>query len=150
PDDAHMRPGTSGVEIDAVAASEVQNEAEALLAGPLGFTVLTGIQPLTFQCTMSRNVTLFAVAPHMHRLGIHMKVDGPGGTILDQDYSFEEQRLYPVGPLALPAGSVLRTTCTWNNNTGGPIYFGDSTDAEMCFAILYRYPAALTGPICSD
>ncbi len=149
-DDTSALTGTSGVEIDAVDASQVQNEAEAVLAGPLGFTIPTGVQPLTFSCTMPRDVTLFAVAPHMHRLGIHMKVEGPSGTILDEDYSFESQMLYHVGPIALSAGAVLHTTCTWDNDTGGPVNFGDSTDAEMCFAIIYRYPAALSGPICSN
>jgi hypothetical protein len=140
--------GVSGVDVRPAPEGEEVTEAEVILAGPLGFSIDPGRQELTFSCTMPAPVTLFAIAPHMHRLGAHMRVTRGDETLLDVPYSFDEQIFHPVGPLALRAGERLDVTCVWENDTGGPVGFGDSTDAEMCFAVLYRYPVLPAGTFC--
>ncbi len=139
--------GVSGVEIVPDTGGPLA-QAEVILAGALSFTVEEGRRSLTFRCTTPAPVTLFAIAPHMHRLGSHMKVARGAEVLLDVDYSFDDQRFYPVGNLALAAGDRLDVTCTWDNDTGGPVNFGDSSDEEMCFAVLYRHPVAAGGPFC--
>jgi hypothetical protein len=39
-------------------------------------------------------------------------------------------------------------TCSYNNTTGAAVGFGDSSDNEMCFAGMYRYPAANSSLFC--
>ena len=48
-----------------------------------------------------------------------------------------------MATLSLPMGSRIDVTCTYNNNTNPPVNipFGDSSNQEMCFTGLYKYPA---------
>jgi hypothetical protein len=39
------------------------------------------------------------------------------------------------------SGDKLWTTCTYQNNTGNTMTFGESSLNEMCFTGIYRYPA---------
>jgi hypothetical protein len=144
----HPLSGISGVEV-AIAPGDTQvAQAEVILAGPLGFVIDPGRQERTFRCTTTTPVTLFAIGPHMHRLGIGMLVTRGEEVLLDVPYSFDDQRFYPVGPIALAAGDRLDVTCIWNNDTGAPVSFGDSSDEEMCFAMLYRHPAVPGATFC--
>ncbi len=101
-------------------------------------------------CTTSQNFTLFAVWPHQHRLGTHHKfevITGGVTTVLhDSAYSFTEQNYYLKSPeIQIPSGSQIRVTCTWVNTTGAAVRFGESSDNEMCFGGMYRYPASNAG-----
>ncbi len=35
----------------------------------------------------------------------------------------------------------MQTTCSYVNNTGATVSFGDSSTDEMCFTGIYKYPA---------
>jgi hypothetical protein len=35
----------------------------------------------------------------------------------------------------------VKTECTYDNTTGKTVTFGESSDTEMCFSIIYRYPS---------
>ena len=41
----------------------------------------------------------------------------------------------------LRSGDRLVVECTYLNDTGVEVHWGESTSAEMCFAIVFRYPA---------
>jgi len=41
-------------------------------------------------------------------------------------------------------GELVRATCTYINNTGHTVSFGDSSTAEQCFVGMYRRPAILS------
>ncbi len=139
--------GTSEVLIERVPAAEVGSvvEAEIVLMGPVNFTVAEGTDTVTGGCTMSQPATLFMVNPHMHQLGTHALVTArraAGDVVMhDGPYSFAEQRYYPIDQLELAAGDRVEIVCTYDNDTGSPVPFGDSSDDEMCFASTYRYPA---------
>jgi hypothetical protein len=139
--------GKSGIEFLRVDPAEVEHVAESVLAGKIGgLTVVPGASTQTGSCEMSHDVTLFAVFPHMHQLGSHLKVTAePAGgapTVLsDRPYSFEEQRYYPLSPsVSLKAGDKVTVECHYENDTGQTVGFGDSSLKEMCFAGLFRYP----------
>jgi hypothetical protein len=92
----------------------------------------------------------------MHQLGVHLKttltVGGVNQVIHDDAYSFDHQAFIPFGPVAMQAGDKITTECTWNNTTPQTVSWGESSTTEMCFSIMYRYPAqADFGPagICS-
>lgn len=121
--------------------------AENVFAG----TLQINIPPMTTRtvtggCTANRNYTLFAVWPHMHQVATHQKVELiRGGTpqiLHDRAFNFAEQNYYLQSPeIQVQQGDQIRVSCTYNNTTDRTITFGDSSDQEMCFAGLYRYPA---------
>jgi hypothetical protein len=95
---------------------------------------------------MNGDVTLFAVGPHMHQLGTHMKVIAESSvagdvTVHDAAYSFYEQRLYEIDAVQMEQGDTVRVSCSYDNDTGSTVTLGDSSTEEMCFATMYRYPA---------
>jgi hypothetical protein len=106
--------------------------------------------PVTGSCTESNNYSLFAVWPHMHQTARHQKVElvrnSVTTTLHDEDYSFNEQRYWLQSPIVdVQAGDQVKVTCTYVNNTGATIHWGDSSNEEMCFAGLYRFPAQNQG-----
>jgi hypothetical protein len=99
-------------------------------------------------CTVNANSTLFALWPHMHQVATRQTItlrrgaSGPIETLLDEPYSFTEQRYWLQDPeIQVNAGDRLDVRCEYNNTTNRLITFGDSSDQEMCFGGLYRYPA---------
>jgi hypothetical protein len=97
-------------------------------------------------CTLNSSASVIALWPHMHQYAVHQKVEltrgGEVTMLLDDEYSFSDQKNYPQNPiLELQAGDRIDVTCTYVNNTGATINWGDSSTAEMCFTGFYQYPA---------
>jgi hypothetical protein len=138
--------GVSGTRIKTIAPEQLQHEAEAVLMGKvLTLAVPPGDSTQIGTCEMNGDVTVFAMQPHMHQLGSHMKVvaeraSGGDVTLWDQPYSFDEQIASRVGPVQLAKGDSIRVHCSYRNTTGKTVRFGDSSLEEMCFAGVYRYP----------
>ena len=138
--------GTSGIEIRKANPADIQYQAETVYVTNFDLEVPSGASTHEVSCQMNGDVTVFGVFPHMHKLGTHMrgwavKEDGGEVVLHDQDYTFEEQLDWRVEPaVSLKRGDMVRGICTFEN-PGGPVSFGDSTDAEMCVLGLYRYPA---------
>ncbi|MBA3456371.1 MAG: hypothetical protein H0T42_24945 [Deltaproteobacteria bacterium] len=132
--------------------------AEMVFAGTFNLSIPSNNQPHNEVggCTVAAPYTLFAVWPHMHQLATHQKVElirGTQTTVLHNlDFHFEEQTYYPKTPtVQVQANDNIRVTCTYLNNSGGTVTFGDSSNQEMCFAGFYRYPAASSGLFqCTD
>lgn len=141
--------GTSGIEILEARKEEVQHEAGVVLTGKAqGLQVPPGPSTQVGRCTTPANVTVFAIAPHMHMLGTHMKVSyanaGGGGSrvLYDQPYSFDGQRFSNFEPsLVTAAGGRLTIECSYMNPTGNTVVFGESSTQEMCYALTFVYPA---------
>jgi hypothetical protein len=120
--------------------------------GNVTFTVGPTLQ-VNGQCTMSNDTKYFAVFPHMHMTGAHMKVTVSGSvsqTLWDEDYSFNDQKFGMWAPLQLKAGDKISNTCTYGSDGLGK-KFGDSSTDEMCFAISYVTPpvsGTLGQPFC--
>ncbi|MFN0253855.1 MAG: hypothetical protein ACKV2T_43725 [Kofleriaceae bacterium] len=135
-------------------------EAEMVFAGGFAFAIQpTGMTTnFTAGCNANRNFTLFALWPHMHVLAKHSKFtvkrgNNPAVTLHDMPYSFEEQTYWKLGSeFQVQTGDRIDVTCSWVNPVGnGVVRFGDSTNQEMCFTGMYRYPAANNGLFqCTD
>jgi hypothetical protein len=132
------------------------HEVEGVLAGTMALNIPAGETTVhTGYCTMKGDVTILAVAPHMHKLGIYEKIvaesAAQGEVVLhDEPYSFEEQSYKLIEPLNLLNGERVRIECTHHNTTTEDVFFGESTLSEMCFGGLYRYPALGGIFICAD
>jgi hypothetical protein len=155
--------GHSGIEIQEITAAEVQHEAEIFLPGPFAFMIPGNGQPFSYTgtCTVQHDQTLVAIFPHMHQAGTHFKsvIERDGAvvaTLWDEAYQFDSQEFANLQLIDVQAGDKVKTTCTWENNTGGTIGWGDSSQQEMCFSILMRYPLlpaedSIMGlPVCTD
>jgi hypothetical protein len=147
---------TSAVEVRTIPASAVVHEAEVILMGKISLLVPPGPSDQEGGCVMNGDATVFMVGPHMHRLGTGMRVvaetGGGDAVLLDASYAFEEQSIYPIAPVSLVSGDRVRVVCSYDNTTGDSVPFGDSSDQEMCFAGVYRYPAygGTFGIICAN
>lgn len=140
--------GQSGTLIRTVDEAEVDNAAEIILAGTIDLSIPPGETTVqTGRCTFTQPGTVFAVLPHMHMLGVHMKVTAETAAdgdivLVDEDYSFEQQDSYDIDFVELEVGDTLKVECTYTNDREEMVEFGDSSRAEMCFAGVMRYPAA--------
>lgn len=99
------------------------------------------------------DVHLVAITPHMHLLGRTMKVtaalpDGTNRTLVSiSDWDFNWQATYNYKqPVALPRGTVLTMTATYDNSAQNPrnpnnppklVTWGEETTDEMCLAFLH-------------
>jgi hypothetical protein len=96
-------------------------------------------------CTAKERTRVLSIAPHMHELGRHSKVevvrrDGSVQVLHDMAFDFNNQTSYLFDDLWLERGDKIRTTCVWDS-TQRPIVFGFSSKDEMCFVSTLAYPA---------
>jgi hypothetical protein len=147
-----MLAGDSGILIKTV-PTQPPMLAEMIFAGKILFNVPGGTDPMNPYkvvggCTVNTPYTLFAVWPHMHQIAVHSKLEltrGSTGTtsvLWDAPYSFSEQQYHRQSPeIQVAAGDMIRVTCSYVNPTSQTVGFGDSSNKEMCFTGLYRYPS---------
>jgi len=135
--------GTSGLEIQRMAPADVVHTASVSYDGPFAFSIPSNNQPYTATGTAALgDRTLVAIFPHMHQLGVHFRarMTGPNPvTLWDDAYQFNSQEFSPLPSVAVTSAQTLETQCTWQNNTGSPVSWGESSNAEMCFTILMSY-----------
>ncbi len=139
----------------ATGVSTTGKKIEIVLAGKaIGLVVAPGTSTQTGTCTMAGDVTIFAAAKHMHKLGTHLTTTAlPAGgapiVLLDEAYDFDEQTFHMISsPVALKKGDKVKVECTYDNPTGKVVGFGHSTTDEMCFSGLVRYPVISSGVAC--
>jgi len=142
--------GTASLDIATYPPGTPVTAAEMLLAGPVPDSHLVADVPtgpghvVKGLCTMTAPTRLFAVFPHMHQIGRHIQVTttvaGASSTLYDADYQFTEQVFKEFTPIDLAKGDSVHVTCTYDNETGKPVQFGQSSLQEMCFAISYVSP----------
>jgi Copper type II ascorbate-dependent monooxygenase, C-terminal domain/Copper type II ascorbate-dependent monooxygenase, N-terminal domain len=95
-----------------------------------------------------KEIHLIVAQPHMHKKGKHMTVTvnrrgGKKEVIHNEDFSFENQRYYPLNVVLQP-GDTMTTTCDYN----GLATFGRGTNEEMCYFFSLHWPAgALVGGV---
>ena len=149
-----------GVGRDGVSAARIFKAAARFGLKPGAFNVVLGadLPPLDNKgngvavglCTAKQRARVLSIAPHMHGLGRHSKVellrrDGSVQMLHDMAFDFNNQTSYLFDDLWIEQGEQIRTTCTWDP-TQRPIVFGFSSEDEMCFLSTLAYPAgALSG-----
>jgi hypothetical protein len=96
---------------------------------------------LTNDCVVSHDVDIFAVYPHEHQFGTHIKFEAGKSPselqpIWDKAWDFDNQGIYPY-ELHLNRGDFTRTTCEYNNTSDNTVKYGESTKTEMCFFLTF-------------
>lgn len=139
-------PDESGVEV-CLTRKPRPKTATTKMFGPFLFSIngrgrTTIDQTCTYQGTQP--VHLITSSPHMHSYGVHAKfeilrTDGSVQVLDDTPFNWEDQKISKVDAV-LNQGDEVRTTCVYENNTGLPVFFGQSSTDEMCFNFARYYP----------
>jgi hypothetical protein len=137
--------GTSGLDIIRLDPSQVVHTASVAYHGPFAFSIPATNTPYTVNDSTTLGAkTLVAIFPHMHQLGTYFRAtvqhgSDPALTLWDEAFQFNSQEFSPLAEIPVQAGDTLHTSCTWTNDTGSPVGWGQSSNAEMCFSILMSY-----------
>ena len=147
--------GLSGIEVLEVDAASITEEIDMFLPGPrdADLVIAPGVSTKTGTCTVAAQQQVFALFPHMHQWGTHLKttltVGGVDQVLHDDMYDFEHQKVISFTPITLNPGDKIKSDCTYNNDTGANLTYGESSDTEMCYSLMYRYPKQ-SGEYCND
>lgn len=150
--------GSTAIDVLSIPASKVVHEADMLYLGTFDVRVPPTNQPHSElgSCTIPENWNVVALWPRMHRYATHQTVrlkraGAPSFTnVLDVDYSYAEQKAYPMQNLALRPNDLFEVECTYVNNTkvtyppdGFEVQYGESANVftETCFTGFYKWPS---------
>jgi hypothetical protein len=122
----------------------VQTWVATLTTNSLRLEVPPGPGVETFDCTIAEDLDLLLLGGHMHESGTKFSIEvGPSANQLERLYYVDPWKpsyrdLPPVSlffdaPVAIAAGTVVRTTCEWTNTGSAPIEF----PGEMCASFGY-------------
>lgn len=140
--------------IDLCTSAPRQHEADVMAFGSQSFEIPAAPPAgglYTIDCALTvpsgfAGLHFFAAMPHMHQIGVAMSTTltpAAGGPDVDlgtmSSFSFDAQAWLPVNATTQP-GDVIRTRCSWANNTGAPVRFGENTGDEMCYSFSMYYP----------
>jgi hypothetical protein len=145
--------GTSGIEVQTIAAGDVVHEADMIFIGTFGIHIPPTSQPFIepAACQIPTTWNVVSLWPHMHSYAKHQRVyvkrtNNTTDTLLDTDYQYTEQKHYPMPNILLNPNDQLWVDCLYVNDTnvtyppGFEITYGESTGQEMCFTGVYKYP----------
>lgn len=134
--------GSTRVQVLTGPPVDAQHEADMTFVGTTNLMIAPGSHQFTGGCAVPEDWNVFAFFPLMHGAGTHQTLRLNGNSVLDSDFSPAQQPFYvPASPLAIHQGDQLLQTCSYVNNSGATLFFGDSfKDEELCYNALYRYP----------
>ncbi len=142
------------VRVDYVDSSQVTAHAAAIFLNDLNLRVPQGISTQTKVHQMPpHDVNILGGASHMHMRGIGFSATTDQGAVVYEGNDWNE----PIPnsfdpPLAVPylngVQNNITVSCTYDNQTGGTLTFGDSARLnEMCIYSGVYYPAPWGGSI---
>jgi hypothetical protein len=98
--------------------------------------VPTGMSTQTKSYAIPQEIWLMDTASHMHKRGIHFVAKAGTQTIYDGTEWAEPTPQTFNPPLHLPAQTSISWSCTYNNDSGGALSFGESASKnEMCILV---------------
>jgi len=141
--------GETGIRIHPADPANVEHYATVAFMGKVSLSVPEGVSTQTGQCELPADLTLISANPHMHSHATHQTVVAHSSmvgdqTVLDTDFDYDESMYFrPIEPeVPMKQGDIVDVQCTYNNDTGGILPWGqDGWTAEMCWSMIYVYPA---------
>lgn len=128
------------VQLELVPLEEVHTWAAPLMQGTLDLEIPAGQRgEVSFDCVIDDDVELLALGGHMHEWGTTFRAEsGPSTDALELLYLVDPWKaefrdvppvtLFFEQPRPLAAGTIIRTTCEWNNTESHALMFPH----EMC------------------
>ena len=110
------------------------NKVASIFLNQVAVTVPPGTSTSSKTYTLSQDINLMGDASHMHKRGVHFVAStNTGQTLYDGTEWQEPQQKSFNPPLHLAAGTKITWACTYNNDTGQTLTFGESAaNNEMC------------------
>jgi hypothetical protein len=133
------------------ADSTVRDHAAILFFDNTQIDVPAGATGVVVQktCTLPFAANLVQATGHMHEHGRRFQAVAAGQTIFDSSSFSDVTPALFDPPLALPAGTAITFSCTYDNDSAAPIEYGDSARTnEMCIFSAQFFPAPFGGWTC--
>jgi hypothetical protein len=114
--------------------STLTNKVASIFLNQVGIRVPPGTSTQSKTYTLSQDINLMDDASHMHKRGVHFVATTDGGQTLYDGTDWQEPKVkYFDPPLHLASGTKITWACTYNNDTGQTLSFGESAASnEMC------------------
>jgi len=146
----HLAGEVDGSGVDICTTDQLRpNDADVMAFGSEQFIIPPRASyDLTCRVALSSawpELNLFAVLPHMHGFGrsmthtLHPRNGTPIELAKETAWDPNNQSWYPIDATLKP-GDRVSTRCGWVNTTDDPVYFGDASLDEMCYAFTMYYP----------
>lgn len=94
-------------------------------------------------CPASKDMDVFAIFPHMHKYGKKLVLSRgakAGDEVLfDHEWLFDQQPIV-AKQMSIKANERIFLECEHRNDTSATIGWGESSDTEMCSAVMYYTP----------
>jgi hypothetical protein len=128
------------VQLELVPMEQVRTWAAPIMHGTLDLEIPAGQSgEVSFDCVLEQDVELLVIGGHMHEWGTKFQAEiGPTIDALELLYLVDPWKaefrdvppvtLFYEQPKPLAAGTIVRTTCTWDNTESHPLVFPH----EMC------------------
>jgi hypothetical protein len=145
---ATMQPQTTHVVVnmDYAADATTVTPAGIFALGSMNINLPAGAtgQQVTSTCMSPKTMNVFAVQPHMHKLGTKITLqhgaDQTAPIIYKRDpWVFGAQPI-DMFPTTIQKNDFIGTQCTFDNTTGQAVTYGESTTNEMCYFVLFYTP----------
>ena len=93
----------------------------------------------SMSCKATKDMNVFSVFGHMHKLGQDFQVSLNGQVVVDEAFNFDNQPATPVD-FRIATGDEIGLSCTHRNPNEKAFGYGESSDTEMCATIFYHTP----------
>jgi hypothetical protein len=137
----------TNVTLTYVPATEVQQLAASIFLNSVGIKVPVGKTTQSYSFALPMDIQLIGASGHMHRRGVHfvgtaVKMDGTKQMLYQTD-TWDEPMAAAFNPaIKLANGTTVQWACSYNNDTGRSLSFGESASTnEMCIFTGTFYPA---------
>jgi hypothetical protein len=122
--------------VKTVDPASLQNRVGSIFLNNVAVRVPTGMSTQTKSYAIPQEIWLMDTASHMHKRGIHFVAKAGGQTIYDGTEWAEPTPQVFNPPLHLAAQTQISWSCTYNNDSGGALSFGESASKnEMCIMV---------------
>ena len=143
---ATQQPITTSVHWTAksVDPASVKAQAGMIFYSNFQLNIPTGTSTATATCPSPTDRNLMTATGHMHVHGTQFDATVAGQNVFHTTlWSEPNGNVFAQPGFAVKKGDPISWTCAYNNQTGGPLKFGNSaTKNEMCIFVSLFYPAA--------
>ena len=146
---ATMKPVTTHVTVDMTYAPDATTVTPAGIyaLGSMSIDLPPGMTTTIASphCKLTKQYNVFAVQPHMHQLGTKISFQHGTTEATMQNAYQRDPWVFGVQPIdqvqmTLNPGDYVGATCVYDNTTGAPVMYGESTKNEMCYFVLFYTP----------
>ena len=137
------------VKMDFIPHAQVTDYVETFLIVDSSFAIpahTTGFTDGGQDQSETPGLKILSISSHMHKRGTHFTIDEVDSSAVSE--RLFETSVWDAPPIttftpARPTDSTkkLHYQCTWTNETDNPIYFGPTTEDEMCIMVVTVFPA---------